>query len=222
MSAPTPASAFLHSATMVKAGIYLLARLNPALGFTELWFYLLTGVGLTTMLVGAYLGLKQNDLKALLAYSTISQLGVMVAMIGQDIDIAFKALVISVLAHALYKSSLFMSVGIVDHETGTRDLRRLGGLARLMPATAVFAGVAALSMAGLPPLFGFLAKETLLATSLHPTLPPLIGSLFPWAAVVAGALLLVQSVLLWFSTFYEKPAAPDRPARGHDPNLGMW
>ncbi len=171
MTAPTPASAFLHSATMVKAGIYLMARMNPALGFTDLWFYLLTGVGVTTMIVGAYLGLKQNDLKSLLAYSTISQLGVMMAMIGQDISIAFKALVIAVLAHALYKSALFMVAGIVDHETGTRDLRRLGGLRKTMPVSFVIAAVAGLSMAGLPPLFGFLAKETLLATVTHPELP---------------------------------------------------
>ena len=130
MSAPTPASAYLHSATMVKAGIYLLARMNPALGFTEAWFWLLTIVGGVTMIAGAYLGLKQNDQKALLAYSTISQLGVLVMLIGQDIPEAYKALVIGVVAHALYKSALFLMAGIVDHETGTRDLRRLGGLAQ--------------------------------------------------------------------------------------------
>lgn len=222
MAAPTPASAFLHSATMVKAGIYLLARLNPSLGYTELWFYLLTGVGIITMLVGAYLGFKQNDLKALLAYSTICQLGVMVAMIGQDIEIAYKALVISVLAHSLYKSALFMTAGIVDHETGTRDLRRLGGLARLMPKTSAVALVAGLSMAGLPPLFGFLAKETLLATSLHPSLPPIIGALFPWAAVAAGALLLAQSGLFVYDAFFGKPSDPQHPAKGHEPPAGMW
>jgi multicomponent K+:H+ antiporter subunit A len=222
MSAPTPASAYLHSATMVKAGIYLLARLNPALGFTDLWFYLLTSVGLITMLTGAYLGLKQNDLKALLAYSTISQLGVMVALIGQDTEIAFKALVISITAHALYKSALFMTAGIVDHKTGTRDLRRLGGLRQAMPFTTAIAFVAGLSMAGLPPLFGFLAKETLLATAVHPSLPPLIGAIFPWATVVAGAFLLVQAGLFVYHTFMGKPADPAHPAHGHDPAIGMW
>lgn len=222
MSAPTPASAFLHSATMVKAGIYLLARMNPALGYTDLWFYLLTSVGILTMLTGAYLGFKQNDLKGLLAYSTISQLGVMVAMIGQDMDIAFKALVISILAHALYKSALFMVAGIVDHETGTRDLRKLGGLARLMPITTVIAIIAGLSMAGLPPLFGFLAKETLLATTLHPSLPPLLGVVFPWLAVLAGALLLGQSGIFVYDTFLAKPADPQNPAKGHEPAIGMW
>lgn len=222
MTAPTPASAFLHSATMVKAGVYLLARLNPALGYTDLWFYLLTSVGIMTMLTGAYLGFKQNDLKALLAYSTISQLGVMVAMIGQNIEIAYKALVISILAHALYKSALFMTAGIVDHETGTRDLRRLGGLARLMPATTAVAMIAGLSMAGLPPMFGFLAKETLLATSVHSSLPPILGVLFPWITVVAGALLLAQSGLFVYASFLGKPADPHHPPHGHEPPAGMW
>jgi multicomponent K+:H+ antiporter subunit A len=222
MSAPTPASAFLHSATMVKAGIYLLARLNPSLGFTDLWFYVLTSVGLVTVLTGAYLGIKQNDLKALLAYSTISQLGVLIALIGQDTEIAFKALVIGTTAHALYKSGLFMIAGIVDHETGSRDLRRLGGLRRAMPITTAIAIIAGLSMAGLPPLFGFLAKETLLATAIHPSLPPFIGAIFPWVSVIAGALILAQAGLFVYGTFLGKPADPTHPAQGHDPPAGMW
>jgi multicomponent K+:H+ antiporter subunit A len=208
MSAPTPASAYLHSATMVKAGIYLLARLNPALGFTDLWFWLLSLTGLATMLVGAYLGLKQNDLKALLAYSTISQLGVFVVLIAQDTEIAFKALVIGVLAHALYKSALFLVVGSVDHEAGSRDLRRLGGLARFMPFTFGVGLVAALSMAGLPPLFGFLAKETLLATATHPNVPASVNLIFPAATVLAGAFLLAQAGLLVWGTFLGKPRDP--------------
>jgi multicomponent K+:H+ antiporter subunit A len=208
MSAPTPASAYLHSATMVKAGIYLLARLNPALGFTDLWFWLLSLTGLTTMLIGAYLGLKQNDLKALLAYSTVSQLGVLLVLIGQDTEIAFKALVIGVVAHALYKSALFLTVGIVDHEAGSRDLRRLGGLARAMPFSFAVGGVAALSMAGLPPLFGFLAKETLLATATHPNVPPLVDLLFPVATVIAGAFVLAQAGTLLWDTFLGKPRDP--------------
>jgi multicomponent K+:H+ antiporter subunit A len=208
MSAPTPASAYLHSATMVKAGIYLLARLNPALGFTDLWFWLLSLFGLATMLTGAYLGLKQNDLKALLAYSTISQLGVLVVLIGQDTEIAFKALVIGVLAHALYKSALFLVVGSVDHEASSRDLRRLGGLARAMPFSFAVGLVAALSMAGLPPLFGFLAKETLLATATHPNVPPLVNVLFPAATVIAGAFVLAQAGMLVWDTFLGKPRDP--------------
>jgi multicomponent K+:H+ antiporter subunit A len=184
MSAPTPASAYLHSATMVKAGIYLLARLHPALGGTDLWFWALSIIGLITMLIGAYVGFTQHDLKALLAYSTVSQLGVLVMLIGQDTEVAFKALAIGIFAHALYKSALFLVAGIVDHETGTRDLRRLGGLWRAMPITFVVSGVAALSMAGLPPLFGFLAKETLLATATHPSVPPIVDVIFPAAPPV--------------------------------------
>ena len=208
MSAPTPASAYLHSATMVKAGVYLLARLNPALGFTGLWFWLLSLFGLATMLTGAYLGLKQNDLKALLAYSTISQLGVLVVLIGQDTEIAFKALVIGVLAHALYKSALFLMAGSVDHEAGSRDLRRLGGLARVMPFSFTVGLVAALSMAGLPPLFGFLAKETLLATVTHPNVPPAVNLLFPATTVIAGAFVLAQAGMLIWDTFLGKPRDP--------------
>lgn len=219
MSAPTPASAYLHSATMVKAGIYLLARLNPALGNTEAWFWLLTIVGGLTMLTGAYLGLKQNDLKALLAYSTISQLGVFVMMIGQEMDIAFKALVIGVLAHAFYKSALFMLAGIVDHETGTRDIRRLGGLRQVMPVTFVLTTVAALSMAGLPPLLGFLAKETLLATAVHPSFAVWQSYLLVAAAVATGALLLAQSGLLVYETFLGKPQ--DNSVHGHEAPWAM-
>jgi multicomponent K+:H+ antiporter subunit A len=208
MTAPTPASAYLHSATMVKAGIYLLARLNPALGLTEAWFWLLTGFGLLTMLTGAYLGLKQHDLKALLAYSTISQLGALVMLIGGDTSAAFKALVISVVAHALYKSALFLIAGIVDHEAGTRDLRRLGGLRRAMPLTCGVGMVAALSMAGLPPMFGFLAKETLLASVTHPSIPPLGSALLSAAVVAAGALILAQAGTLIWDTFLGRPRDP--------------
>jgi multicomponent K+:H+ antiporter subunit A len=219
MTAPTPASAYLHSATMVKAGIYLMARMNPALGFTDLWFWTLSLVGLATMLTGAYLGLKQNDLKALLAYSTVSQLGVLMMLIGQDTTIAFKALVIGVVAHALYKSALFLIAGIVDHETGTRDLQRLGGIGRVMPFTMVIAGVAALSMAGLPPLFGFLAKETLLASATHPGARPIIDYVFPALAVVGGALILAQSGLFFVNTFLGK--SRDKSIHAHEPPFGM-
>ncbi len=218
MSAPTPASAFLHSATMVKAGVYLLARLNPALGQTDEWFWLLTVVGLVTMLTGAYLGLKQDDLKALLAYSTISQLGVMVMLIGDDTSAAFKALVISIVAHALYKSALFLVAGIVDHAAGTRDMRRLGGLRKVMPLTFAVAALAALSMAGLPPMFGFLAKETLLASVTHPSLPALGSALLAAAAVMAGAFILAQAGLLIADTFLGRP----RDAGVHAHEAPRW
>jgi multicomponent K+:H+ antiporter subunit A len=220
MSAPTPASAYLHSATMVKAGIYLMARFNPALGETEAWFWLLGVVGAATMLVGAYLGLKQNDLKALLAYSTVSQLGVLMLLISQETEIAFKALVVGVLAHALYKCALFLVIGILDHETGTRDWRRLGGIATHMRASFAIAAVAGLSMAGLPPLFGFLAKETLLATAVHPSLPAALAWVFPTATVIAGALLLAQAGLLVFDTFLGAPRDPSIHA--HEAPAGMW
>lgn len=218
MTAPTPASAYLHSATMVKAGVYLLARMNPALGGTAAWFWLLTGFGLVTMLTGAYLGLKQNDLKALLAYSTVSQLGVLVMLIGDDTSAAFKALVISVVAHALYKSALFLVAGIVDHEAGTRDLRRLGGLRRAMPWTCRVGMIAALSMAGLPPMFGFLAKETLLASVTHPSIPPLGSAFLSATVVIAGALILAQAGMLIWDTFFGRP----RDATVHAHEAPAW
>ncbi len=214
MSAPTPASAYLHSATMVKAGIYLMARLNPVMGLTETWFWLLTVAGMITMLTGAVLALRKTDLKAVLAYSTICQLGILMMMIGQDMEISFKALIIGILAHALYKSALFLVVGIVDHETGTRDLRRLGGLGRSMPFTFAICALAGLSMAGLPPLFGFLAKETLLATAVHPTLPKVVGWVFTLSSVIAGALTLAISGRLVWDTFMGQPGDPD--IRGHE------
>jgi multicomponent K+:H+ antiporter subunit A len=219
MSAPAPASAYLHSATMVKAGIYLLARLHPVMGLTETWFWLLTLAGMATMLTGAVLGIKKNDLKAVLAYSTICQLGILVMMIGQDMQISFKALIIGILAHALYKSTLFLVVGIVDHETGTRDLRRLGGLRRSMPFTFAIGGLAALSMAGLPPLFGFLAKETLLATAVHRSLPTVVAWIFTLASVLTGALMLVISGRLIWDTFLGQPRDPD--IHGHEAPAAM-
>jgi NADH:ubiquinone oxidoreductase subunit 5 (subunit L)/multisubunit Na+/H+ antiporter MnhA subunit/multisubunit Na+/H+ antiporter MnhB subunit len=219
MSAPTPVSAYLHSATMVKAGIYLMARFNPVLGSTDTWFWILSLFGLVTMLTGAYLGYKQNDLKALLAYSTISQLGMLMMLIGQDTTIAYKALVIGIVAHALYKCALFLVVGIVDHETGTRDLRRLGGIRRLMPVTFLVGGLGALSMAGLPPLFGFIAKETLLATVSHAGLTRMIDILFPGLAVLSGALLIAQAGLLLIDTFLGNQR--DSSIHPHEAPLGM-
>lgn len=219
MSAPTPASAYLHSATMVKAGIYLMARLNPVMGLTEAWFWILTLTGMATMLTGAILALKRTDLKAILAYSTICQLGILMMMIGQDMAISFKALIIGILAHALYKSALFLVAGIVDHETGTRDITRLGGLARAMPLTCLSAAVAALSMAGLPPMFGFLAKETLLATAIHPTLPTVVAWLFTLSSMVAGAFMLAISGRLVADTFLGRSRDPG--IRAHDPPVLM-
>jgi len=167
MQAPTPVSAYLHSATMVKAGIYLLARLNPVLGGTAEWFYLVSSVGAVTMLAGGILAVLQTDLKRLLAYSTVSALGMMVFMIGLGTSQAIKTALVLVLAHALYKGALFLVAGVIDHESGTRDVNRLGGLRHAMPITAAVGGLAALSMAGLPPTLGFISKELYYGTGLE-------------------------------------------------------
>jgi multicomponent Na+:H+ antiporter subunit A len=164
MAAPTPASAYLHSATMVKAGVFLLARLQSGLGHDPLWFWSLFTVGGITMLVGGVSAIRYRDMKALLAYATVSVLGILVFLLAFPEPIAVTAVVVTVLAHALYKAPLFLTAGIVDHAMGTRDLRYLAGLARLMPFVAATAALAATSMAGMPPTFGFLSKELLLET----------------------------------------------------------
>ncbi|MEM8648624.1 MAG: proton-conducting transporter membrane subunit, partial [Pseudomonadota bacterium] len=147
MAAPTPVSAYLHSATMVKAGIFLMARLWPALSGTDAWFYLVTGAGLITMVIGAIIALFKNDLKGLLAFSTVSHLGLITMLLGTGTAYGALVAVFHILNHATFKAALFMSAGIVDHETGTRDITKLGGLRRLMPITFIVAAVAALSMA---------------------------------------------------------------------------
>ncbi|RUR31878.1 putative monovalent cation/H+ antiporter subunit A [Vreelandella nanhaiensis] len=159
MAAPTPVSAYLHSATMVKAGIYLLARLQPELGGTALWVGTLSLVGATTLLVGAFLAIHHTNVKKLLAYSTIMALGTLTMLLGIGTEYAMTAFVTFLLAHSLYKGALFMVAGNLDHETGTKDVTAMGGLRPLMPVTAMIALVAALSLAGVPPLFGFIGKE---------------------------------------------------------------
>ena len=148
MAAPTPVSAYLHSATMVKAGVFLLIRLSPALSGTDAWFFIVACAGLATLLLGAFFALFQHDLKGLLAYSTISHLGLITALIGMDTPLADVAAIFHIVNHAVFKASLFMAAGIVDHETGTRDMRRLGGLRHAMPITATLAIVASAAMAG--------------------------------------------------------------------------
>lgn len=161
MAAPAPISAYLHSATMVKAGIYLLLRLTPVLGGTMMWGLPLVAAGATTMVVGAYMALREADLKRILAYSTLSILGALTLSVGLGTPAAIKATVLLVVAHGLYKAALFMVAGNIDHGTGTRDLDQLGGLAKAMPITAAAAGLAAISLAGLGPLASFLGKELL-------------------------------------------------------------
>lgn len=159
MEAPTPVSAYLHSATMVKAGIYLLMRLNPVLGGTEAWITILPIFGGITLIIGTLLAIRQTDLKLMLAYTTVSSLGLLVMLIGFGTEKAIAAAVLYLVAHSLFKGALFMVAGIIDHEAGTRDVTKLGGLRQAMPITFGAALVAAISMAGLPPLIGFLAKE---------------------------------------------------------------
>lgn len=201
MQAPAGASAYLHSATMVKAGIYLLARLHPALGGTELWYYIVGIVGLVTMFVGAYLAFAQNDLKALLAYSTISSLGWIVALIGVGSGLALKAAMVAIVAHALYKGALFLFVGIIEHETGTRDMRELGGLMRALPYTGAFMFLALASMSGLPPFLGFVAKETLFESVLALPASFLPAWLAPAVAVGVGIFTLGYALLVAFGVF---------------------
>jgi multicomponent Na+:H+ antiporter subunit A len=219
MAAPTPASAYLHSATMVKAGIYLLARLHPAIGGTELWQLSVGIVGLVTMLVAAYLAFGQNDLKALLAYTTISSLGWVVALIGMGSSLALKAAVVAIVAHSVYKAALFLLVGIIEHETGTRDLRYLGGLWRMLPVTAVVAGLVTMSMAGLPPLFGFLAKETLFEAALHGTPDVLPSLLVAGAAFVMAIFAVGYSLLFYYNVFLGKKTPDIEDA--HEPAWPM-
>lgn len=203
MVAPTPVSAYLHSATMVKAGVYLLARLGPALGGSEAWTVAVGGVGAATMLVGALLALGQTDLKRLLAYSTVSSLGMMTMLIGLGTPAAIEAAVVLILAHGLYKGALFLVAGALDHETGTRDATRLRGLARAMPWTAAAAGLAALSMAGLPPLLGFVSKELVYGAALTE------GAWIAAAAVAAAAAAVFVALLAGLRPFWGRPdAAP--------------
>jgi NADH:ubiquinone oxidoreductase subunit 5 (subunit L)/multisubunit Na+/H+ antiporter MnhA subunit/multisubunit Na+/H+ antiporter MnhB subunit len=220
MTAPTPASAFLHSATMVKAGIYLLARFAPVLGNTDFWTVALVGVGLVTLLLGALLALRQRDLKSCLAFSTISQLGALVALIGLPDSIGIKAAMVGILAHALYKGALFLVVGAVDHATGTRDIDQLGGLRRQMPGFAVVAAIAALSMAGVPPLFGFVSKELLIDAALDvPFLFIATGIVF-----VSAALTVAMALILFWDVFMDKQRGVyrnDKAPRHEGEGLGV-
>ncbi|MFP5406094.1 MAG: proton-conducting transporter membrane subunit, partial [Gammaproteobacteria bacterium] len=166
MAAPTPVSAYLHSATMVKAGIFLLTRLWPVLAGTPEWSWIIGGAGLCTLLLGAFVAIFQQDLKGLLAYSTLSHLGLITLLLGIGTPLAAVAAIFHTMNHATFKASLFMAAGIIDHESGTRDMRRLSGLIRLMPITGTLAIVAAAAMAGVPLLNGFLSKEMFFAEAV--------------------------------------------------------
>jgi multicomponent K+:H+ antiporter subunit A len=220
MAAPTPVSAYLHSATMVKAGIFLLARLWPVLSGTPEWFLIVSLTGLVTMVISAWIALFKDDLKALLAFSTVSHLGLLTMLLGFGTPMALVAAVFHVLNHATFKAALFMTAGIVDHEAGTRDITRLGGLRHLMPITTSLAIVAAASMAGVPLLNGFLSKEMMLEEASH-TIYAGQAWLFPLLATFGALLSAAYSARLIFHVFLG-PKRGDSPHHPHDPPFGMW
>ncbi|WP_417231412.1 monovalent cation/H+ antiporter subunit A [Brevundimonas sp.] len=220
MAAPTPVSAYLHSATLVKAGVFLLVRFWPVLSGTDLWFYALTSVGLTTLVLGAFLAMFQNDLKGVLAYSTISHLGLITFLLGLNSPLACVAAIFHMVNHAVFKASLFMAAGAVDHEAGTRDLRRLGGLARLMPVTAVLATVAAAAMAGVPLLNGFISKEMFYEVTLAARHSVGLNTLPTVLAVVGTVFSVVYSVRFVAEVFF-RPAPVALPGTPHEPPLWM-
>ena len=216
MAAPTPVSSYLHSATMVKAGVFLLARLWPVMGGTEPWFWLVGGAGLATLLIGGYAAMFQNDLKGLLAYSTISHLGLITLLLGLNSSLAAVAAVFHIMNHATFKASLFMAAGIIDHESGTRDIRRLSGLRRMMPVTATLATVASAAMAGVPLLNGFLSKEMFFAETVFFDAAPAVAQILPIAATVAGMFSVAYSLRFIVDVFWGPPAT-DLPHEPHEP-----
>ena len=220
MAAPTPVSAYLHSATMVKAGVFLLARLWPVLHGTDLWFWLLCGAGLSSLLIGGFAAIFQRDMKGVLAYSTISHLGLITLLLGMNSQLALVAAVFHMMNHATFKASLFMAAGIVDHETGTRDVKRLSGLSHAMPITATVALVAAAAMAGVPLLNGFLSKEMFFHETIFAGEGPLIRIGLPAAATLAGMFSVAYSVRFIHQVFFG-PLATDLPRKPHEPTRGM-
>ena len=202
MAAPTPVSAYLHSATMVKAGVFLLARFYPALSDTDLWFFLVSVTGMITLLVGACTALFKHDLKGLLAYSTISHLGLITLLFGLDTQLAAVAAVFHIINHATFKASLFMAAGIIDHETGTRDMRRINGLWRFMPHTATLAMVAASAMAGVPLLNGFLSKEMFFTETLEQNQFGDFSWVIPLVATLAGIFSVAYSLRFIHDVFF--------------------
>lgn len=214
MAAPTPVSAYLHSATMVKAGIFLLARLYPPLSGTTEWIVLVTTAGMATLLIGAFTAMFKHDLKGLLAYSTISHLGLITLLFGFSTPLATTAAIFHIINHATFKASLFMVAGIVDHETGTRDMRRLRGLWAFMPHTATLAMVAASAMAGVPLLNGFLSKEMFFDRALND--PSSFSIIIPILATIAGIFSVAYSLRFIHNVFFNgKPT--DLPKTPHEP-----
>ena len=216
MEAPTPVSAYLHSATMVKAGVYLVARLHPVLGGAAEWHYAITLAGAATMLTGAVLALAQRDLKRLLAYTTVSALGTLMLLLGLGTTLAAQAAMVFLVVHSLYKGALFMIAGGIDHETGTRDVTRLGGLRRAMPLLAAAALCAGLSMAGLPPLLGFIGKELLYEAKLQ---APQAAGWITGAGVLANVITVAVAAIVALRPFWGAPRPTPRPAHEPPPAL---
>jgi multicomponent Na+:H+ antiporter subunit A len=216
MEAPTPVSAYLHSATMVKAGVYLIARVTPVLGTTWLWTTAVTLVGAATVIVGAYRAVQETDLKRILAYSTVSALGVLTMLLGVGTRETIIAALVYLLAHAAYKGALFLVAGAIDHETGTRDIRTLAGLRRTMPITALAGGTAALSMAGVPLTLGFVGKDGAYDALLHaPDWLPWLLVLFVIASILLGLAGLLAGVL----PFHGNARSA---IRAHEPAWSLW
>jgi len=216
MAAPTPVSAYLHSATMVKAGVFLLARLFPVLSGTDAWTWLVGGIGLTTFLMGAVLALFKHDLKGLLAYSTISHLGLITALFGIGTPLAAVAGVFHIINHAIFKAGLFMAAGIIDHECGTRDMRRINGLWHAMPHTATLAMVASAAMAGVPLANGFLSKEMFFAEAVTAGAEHRLGWLLPLVATLAGVFAVAYSIRFIHDVFFNGEAV-NLPKTPHEP-----
>ena len=216
MAAPTPVSSYLHSATMVKAGVFLMARLWPVLSGTDQWFWIVGGAGVATLLLGGFLAMFQRDLKGLLAYSTISHLGLITLMLGLNSALAAVAAVFHIMNHATFKASLFMARGIVDHESGTRDMNRLSGLRKMMPITATLACVASAAMAGVPLLNGFLSKEMFFAETVFVDADHWVRVALPLAATIAGMFSVAYSLCFTVDVFFG-PKATDLPRKPHEP-----
>ncbi|WP_333654891.1 monovalent cation/H+ antiporter subunit A [Acinetobacter johnsonii] len=221
MAAPTPVSAYLHSATMVKAGIFLVARLLPIFAGAALFHNLVTFIGLFTLCMAAFFAIFKEDLKGLLAYSTISHLGLIMCLLGIGSPLAVAAAIFHIINHATFKAALFMIAGIIDHESGTRDLRKLSGLWQLLPYTATLTMVTAASMAGVPLTNGFLSKE-MFFTELLSNLsgPVLICSAI--VATLAGIFAVAYSVRLVHGVFFDGPLGKQVPNKdAHEPPFGM-
>ncbi|WP_044408668.1 monovalent cation/H+ antiporter subunit A [Thiomicrospira microaerophila] len=218
MAAPTPVSAYLHSATMVKAGIFLLARFFPALSGTPEWMWLVGGAGLITFMIGAYTALFKHDLKGLLAYSTISHLGLITLLFGFGTQLAAVAALFHIINHATFKASLFMVAGIIDHETGSRDMRKLSGLMKYMPHTAILAMVAAAAMAGVPLLNGFLSKEMFFEQAVFAAETNAWAWLLPVLVTIAAIFSVAYSLRFIHDVFFggepkDLPKTPHEPPR---------